>query len=235
MKFTKNMYVAMILLIIISTSIIALYWIKTRENFLNATDFVYGRAVVFYNQCYNTGTPVYRGEGVYNSLKAWDVASIKLPSGWKVTINVPNNLATFKNDTSTLVITENLSCFGDVIKNVSGGLSWVDIDNITVTVEKLPIIDNRPSFYKNENYNGEALKLGVGAHNAQALGTFSAAISSFQIPKGIKITLYDKSSFSGKSIVFTESVPQLSKIPFDNIPRLSWDKRVKSVVISTTQ
>lgn len=231
------MNVLYLLLLIVFTSIIALYWLRPKESFSpDAFAWMAGNAVAFYPDCEYKGTTVFRQEGTYENINAMDMGSISIPPGWKVTITVLNRLATLKNGTNTLVLTEDMKCFGDHVQSVVSNYNWRWIHSMTVKVERVPIKDTRPKFFTESNYGGETLILSPGSHNSAKLGTsHSGKISSVLVPPGNKVTMYTSSPFKGDSIVLTKDEPNLQNVAYNkNNQILSWNDRVRSIIVEKT-
>ncbi|CNE84961.1 N-acetyltransferase GCN5 [Yersinia nurmii] len=59
-------------------------------------------------------------------------------------------------------------------------------------------------FYKNDNFNGESICAYQGEMEKELSDIFNDQISSIKIPKGMKVTIYQDSSFSGKEQTLTQ-------------------------------
>ena len=72
--------------------------------------------------------------------------------------------------------------------------------------------------FKNCNYGGTSLTLGIGNYpNISNAGFSNDDLSSIQIPAGMKVTLYQHYNFGGTSVVFTADDACLNDNQFNNI------------------
>ena len=75
------------------------------------------------------------------------------------------------------------------------------------------------TFFKDSNYKGQALRLGVGQYTGKSFSEkgFANVISSFNIPKGFEVELYDLKDLRGKHFNAKESMPLLEDWKNDSV------------------
>ncbi len=86
---------------------------------------------------------------------------------------------------------------------------------LTSTPRKVPV-----TIYKDANYGGKAVELGVGEYTMFELmdkGLMNDEASSIKVAPGYRVTLYEDYDFSGKTLVLTGDDKNLADNGFDNI------------------
>ena len=91
--------------------------------------------------------------------------------------------------------------------------------NINTYPTRLNVSDNeyKVKFYKHCNYEGDEWTLGIGDYpNSDKVGpTANDIISSVKVPAGMKVTLYQHSDYTGKSLELTGDAGCLANKLFD--------------------
>jgi hypothetical protein len=99
--------------------------------------------------------------------------------------------------------------YAGAVENSSGGQQGGNNGGNTATVR----------FYAEANYQGSLIPCAAGRFNSLGVGV---SISSFQIPPGFAITVYQLPSLKGSSKTFTSSVSNLASY-------FGWNNNIKSV------
>ena len=151
--------------------------------------------VTIYQDSNYGGTAVSLGEGNYNlatlqsrGFKNDDLSSLKVPSGYKVTLywddNFTGKTKEFTSDTSYV------------------GNEWND----QMSSIKIENIGRKAYIYQDSNYGGREVALEAGSYNLSSLqsrGFKNDDLSSLKVPAGYKVTLYWDDNFTGKTKEFT--------------------------------
>jgi hypothetical protein len=77
----------------------------------------------------------------------------------------------------------------------------IDLKFTIPTLEKEKLPEIKVVFYKEANYQGSPWQINGDIDGA------SSQVSSLQLAEGIKVTLYEKPGFTGRSLSFTEAMP----------------------------
>ena len=134
------------------------------------------------------------------------LSSLKVPEGLRVTLyehgNFRGRRKTFTSDTS-----------------------WVgdDFNDITSAI----VVEKVATLYKDVNYQGTSLPLGVGRYkipDIEAIG--NDKLSSLKVPEGLQVTLYRDDNFEGPEIVVDQDLADLRDYNFNDTP--------SSIIIKST-
>ena len=139
------------------------------------------------------------GVGSYNlaSLQAKgfkndDLSSVKVPSGYKVTLYWDDNFSG-----STKVLTGDTSYVGS---------DWNDKASSIKVERNVNTTSGNIYIYQDSNYGGRSALLGVGQYtlaSLQAKGFKNDDLTAIKVPFGYKVTLYADDNFSGSTKVIT--------------------------------
>jgi hypothetical protein len=241
-KSTRNKYVIPLLLLIVACVFSTILWLKSKETFLDMKDLMAGEAVAFYNQCGYKGNVIYRQEGTYEGIRAIDMASIKIPPGWLVTISTKGYMVKFNRDNSSVEYNEDVFCLSGEISFYNPHTFYYTTDltaisGLTLIIKRIPIPkpqlpDTRPTFYTLKNFKGESLKLDSGWYDKNRIELPPSSISSIRIPDGRTVKGFERPSFEGTSISFSKDVSDLSSYRHSLIRKATWDNRIQSLVVS---
>jgi hypothetical protein len=160
----------------------------------------------FYTSINYSNTAVTLGVGSYTlaqlkavGIKNDDISSIKVPAGYSVTIyensDFTGNALNFKSDVSSL-------------------LDYGFNDKLSAVM-----IVFGPTFYRNINYGGAAVTLGVGSYTMDqmiAAGIKNDDISSIKVPAGYTVTVYENRNFTGTALTFTSDISNLLDYNFND-------------------
>lgn len=89
-----------------------------------------------------------------------------------------------------------------------------------------------PAFYQNGFYNGYSVSLDVGKYTLSDIisrGINNNDISSLKVPRGYKVIIFDGNDLDGESISFTENVPSLAYVEFQNLT--NWNDKISSIEV----
>jgi len=115
------------------------------------------------------------------------ISSVKVPTGWKVTLYRDHH---FQGDTKVLTTDANaLPDFNDMTSSI--------------VVEAVPVA------YEHNAYTGRSQVLTAGRHDLDQLSIGNDVISSVKVPTGWKVTLYRDHHFQGATKVLTANTPVL--------------------------
>lgn len=140
-----------------------------------------------------------------------DLSSLKVPSGYKVTLYWDDN-------------------FSGATKVVTGDTSYIGNDwNDKVSSIKVEKNINTKSgdiyIYQDANYGGCSASLGIGEYtltSLQAKGFKNDDLSSLKVPFGYKVTLYWDDNFSGATKVVTSDTGYIGN---------DWNDKVSSIKV----
>jgi hypothetical protein len=175
-------------------------------------------SAIFFEHNNNGGRMMALGTGMYDKEVIGDrlgndkISSIKLPSGWKVTVYENHHFTG-----NSLEITSNKNSMGD---------DWNDKIS-SIIIEKTPTNTNIVQFFVDPQYKNEkqSSKFGIGRYDKPRLESTTVgndAISSIKVPSGLKVTVFEKDSFGGKCRIYTSDVSQLAS---------DLDNKVSSIVV----
>jgi len=180
--------------------------------------------VTFYGQCYFEGNSVSLGAGNYTAgqlrqlgIPEDAIASIKVPSGYRVTVHADDN---FQGRFGTLRSSAN--CLDDEgFSSIISSLSIESLlkDNSIAQVQSLTI-DNSVTIYSECNYRGRSASVGIGEYNASELldlGIENNTISSVRVPPGFTIKLFENDFLLGRAGVLENNDNCLTNDQFDNV------------------
>ena len=180
--------------------------------------------VTFYGQCYFEGNSVSLEPGSYTAAELLKVgipedaiASIKVPSGYKVTVHADDN---FQGRFGTLRSSAN--CLDD--EGFSSIISSLSIESLLVDETVKPKLaltnDNSVTIYSECHYRGRSVSVGIGEYNAAQLlelGMPNNDISSVQVPAGLTIKLFENDFLLGRAGVLSSNDNCLSNDGFDDV------------------
>lgn len=129
------------------------------------------------------------------------LTSLRVPSGWTVKLYKDSN---FSGSTKTLTSdVENLEdkSFNDVTSSIV----------VTGPSETFPVV------YQHGSYGGNSQTLRPGLYKAADLTVGNDVISSFTVPSGWKVTLYENDNFGGSTFQSTSSVSALGPQGFNDM------------------
>jgi hypothetical protein len=82
------------------------------------------------------------------------------------------------------------------------------------------------------NYSGKSVKLGLGNYrNSDVIGLPNDSISSFKIPAGLKVILFEDNDFKGKSFGIATDKPCLTDNSMPGKTGKTWNDQVSSIKI----
>jgi len=119
-----------------------------------------------------------------------DITSLSVPNGYTVTV--------YENDN-----------FTGASKTFTANSGWLADWNDRITSLKIADAGGLVTVYQDVNYGGYSAGFDVGDYTLaqlQAKGVLDNDITSFKIPEGYKITVYDGDNFTGTSADFTGNV-----------------------------
>ena len=120
------------------------------------------------------------------------LSSLEIPKGLKVILY---ENADFTGQTKELTTTTDLYTDGFNDKT-----SAIEIIDLNAEEEKMVTL------YKDDNYHGTSQKLGVGKYHFTDFSKIgNDALSSLEIPKGLKVILYENEDFTGQTKELTSS------------------------------
>jgi hypothetical protein len=161
--------------------------------------------VTFYQDCGYGGYGVSLPAGTYNyprmlemGIRNDDVSSLRVSSGYKVTLYVDD----FSG--STRVYTSDIDCLAGP-ENFNDVVSSFKIEAVTPPPPP-PASNGVATFYSNCNYGGLAISLPTGNYTLaqlQARGIRNDDIDAVRVSSGYMATLYSEDNFTGDSRVFT--------------------------------
>ncbi|UII22318.1 carbohydrate-binding protein [Fulvivirga ligni] len=146
---------------------------------------------VDYAGFYSTGLPIGKyttADLEFRGMPDNQITSVKVRDGYKITMYLNDN---FQGD--SLVRTSNSNYVGATFN-----------DNISSV--KVEVVSPTAVFYKDCNFNGQAVNLTAGDYSLtdlQAFGLRNKDISSIALTSGYEVTLYKGANLNGESITIT--------------------------------
>lgn len=135
---------------------------------------------------------------VVNRIGNDKISSLKVPSGFKVTLYENDD---FKGDSIDYQSDSN-----------NLGADWNDKTS-SIIVEPAPSITSQAQFFPQDNFQGTPADFGVGRYDKPWLERTvgNDKICSVKVPSGLKVTLFEKDGFSGKIQVCDRDTESLNK------------------------
>lgn len=165
--------------------------------------------VLIYKDVYYQGSVQALYPGRYNisdlTIGNDAVSSLRIPSGWMVTLYADANYSGAR--------TAMASDVGDLID--------YGFNDQTSSIVVTGPSDLSPVIYKEFDYSGTSQTLHPGLYNLGDLTIGNDALSSLQIPSGWTVTIYADANFGGSTLSFMGSVPSL--VPY------GWNDRASSI------
>ena len=181
--------------------------------------------VTLYSDCNYRGASQSFKTGQYqlsqSRIGGGNLSSFQVPAGMKLVIYT-GSTAGQGNKTH---YTTDVSCLGRDWNDKTYSIS-VEMDGgVTQLPGNTPVNNQMATLYEDCNFRGRASSLSAGYHDWNRLGINNKQLSSFSLPQGWSITLYENSNYSGRNITYSSGVSCLSR---------DWNDRASSVLISSS-
>jgi hypothetical protein len=166
---------------------------------------------------------------------AGNISSLQIPAGYRVVAwDGPNFTGTYRVFTYSI---DNLGAEGNGqwnkrirslrVEMNQGEVIVNNMDNVPGRPQPVMNVNDFPMAYADAFYQGSTQSLPPGSYNANQLpGTPPRTISSFRIPPGYKVTVFDGPNFNGDFRVLTYSI--------DNFVAEGggrWNDRISSIIV----
>jgi len=145
------------------------------------------------------------------------LSAIRIPAGLKITIFEDHN---FKG--ASMTYHRNTPYIGDFFNNKTSSL--------------IVAYEQEVKIYTQANYQGKQQSLDIGRYDCAELSIGEDSLSALQVPKGLKVTLYEHTGFKGASMSYNRSTPYVGDyfnnktssliIDYANVASQSLDKHL---------
>jgi|688.fasta_scaffold06873_6 hypothetical protein len=177
--------------------------------------------VTVYADCNYQGKSSYLRSGRYSNYAMGigndAISCFRIPRGYKLTVFEDNNFngesRTFTSDLYCLAVDWNDKISSMIVQAPGEYGSYPSYNNNSA---------NGVTIYTDCNYRGKERQLTPGNYDQYQMGVGNDAISSFRIPRGYQLTVFEDNNFGGSRRTFTSDL---------NCLAVDWNDKITSVIV----